>query len=190
MTHALQRSIRPAAISAAIVIATMLTGRSAGGQPPLNAAEAFTRLKGLVGSWDVTERDNPNTKEIATYRLTGDGSVLAEDLRAPGGVASVMGHMYTTYHMDNGRLVLTHFCGAGNQPRMRVTAISDGGRRIAFEMYDITNLATPEAFHSNAVEVIFRSEDRVDLVYRGTRGAAPGTKSEQVFQLRRRQSSF
>src|SRR5262245_22140131 len=82
--------------------------------------------------------------------------------------ASVMGHMLTAYHLDVRQLVLTHFCGAGNQHRMRVKAFDAGGRHIAFEMYDITNLANPEAYHSTRVEVIFLNDDRVDLVYHGT----------------------
>lgn len=32
--------------------------------------------------------------------------------------------MFTAYHLDVGKLVMTHFCEAGNQPRMRIT----GGR--------------------------------------------------------------
>lgn len=155
-----------------------------------SSAEAFAQLKTLVGTWDVTERDNPNTKEVATYAMTGGRAVLAEDLRAPEGRSAQMGHMYTTYHMDNGQLVLTHFCGAGNQPRMRMKSVEAGGKKIAFEMYDITNLATPDSFYSQAVEVIFLSADRVNLVYHGTRGPAPGTKSEQVFQLTRRKTSL
>jgi hypothetical protein len=34
----------------------------------------------------------------------------------------VLGGMSTAYHLDNGTLMLTHYCGAGNQPRMRVKA--------------------------------------------------------------------
>jgi len=37
--------------------------------------------------------------------------------------------------------MLAHYCGAGNQPRMRVNSIEDGGRHIRFDFYDITNLA-------------------------------------------------
>jgi hypothetical protein len=165
-----------------------LTAAPASPQDAIDSSAAFKRLTTLIGTWDVSERDNPNTKEIATYTFAGRG-VLAEDLRAPGDAkASVMGHMYTAYHLDKGTLVMTHFCGAGNQPRMRVTSVTDGGRKISFQMYDITNLATAESFRSDAVDVIFLAEDRVDLVYHGSRGPGGSIKSEQVFQLRRRPS--
>src|SRR5689334_8380722 len=80
---------------------------------------AFERLKGLAGTWETTEKGT-SRKSTAQYVLTGRGSVLME----------VMGGMSTAYHMDKGVLVLTHFCGAGNQPRMRVKSIENGGRHI------------------------------------------------------------
>jgi hypothetical protein len=144
------------------------------------ADHAFERLKRLAGTWDATEQGNPKFAETVTYTLTGRGSVIIEDMKVPD---NPMGHMLTAYHLDRGRLVLTHYCGAGNQPRMRFTSATDGGNHLVFEMYDITNLATPEAYHSQRVEVIFRNDDRVDLVYAGAAGAKQYT---QVFQLTRR----
>lgn len=147
-------------------------------EPGPDARQAFDRLKTLVGTWDATDRDNPAFKETVTYALTGRGTTLLERFEAsPAGV----GHMLTAYHMDVGRLVLTHFCGAGNQPRMRLRAASD--RQVAFEMYDITNLADPKAYHSTAVEVTFAGEDRVEVTYRGVQA---GREITQVFQLSRR----
>ena len=168
--------------------AVVLTRQSAARTPsPANSSDAYSRLKTLVGSWDVTERDNPNTRELATYSI-GSAGVISEDLRAPAGAAgSAMGHMFTTYHMDKGQLVMTHFCGAGNQPRMRLRSVEDRGRRLLFELYDITNLSDPRAYHSNAVEVVFLADDRVDLVYRGRAGDKTYT---QVFQLKRQRTSL
>ena len=164
-----------------LVIAVRLSPSVASAQPGVDSHEAFQRLKTLAGSWDATEKGNPKLAETVVYSLTGRGSVLVEDMRSPS-----MGHMLTTYHLDKGRLVLTHFCGAGNQPRMRVTGVADGGRRIAFEIYDITNLSAPDAYHSTRVDVVFVSDDRVDLEYRGAAGQRQTT---QVFQLTRRKSS-
>jgi hypothetical protein len=154
---------------------------TAAGQQDVDS-RAFERLKRLVGAWDATEKDNPALAETVTYTMSGRGSVLIEAFNAP---TNAMGHMLTAYHLDVGRLVLTHFCGAGNQPRMRVSAIEDGGKRIAFQIYDITNLGDPDAYYSTRVEVVFLSDTRVDLVYRGVRA---GKEMTQVFQLARRSS--
>ena len=145
----------------------------------VDSRAAFERLKSLVGTWDATEKGNPTFAEAVTYTMTGRGTVLVEQFQAP---TTVMGHMLTAYHMDVNQLVLTHFCGAGNQPRMRVKAFDEGGRHIAFEMYDITNLADPKAYHSTRVDVTFLADDRVDLVYHGVRA---GENTTQVFQLAR-----
>ncbi len=31
-------------------------------------------------------------------------------------------NMITMFHMDGDRLLMTHYCGAGNQPRMKLVA--------------------------------------------------------------------
>ena len=137
-------------------------------QERVDAREGFERLKRLVGTWTSTVDGRSST---ATYKLTGGGRVLVED----------MGGMMTTYHLDGDRLVLTHFCGAGNQPRMRARKADD--RQMSFEMFDITNLTSPKSYHSTHLDIVFVSEDRVDLAYRGS---TDGRVSTQVFQLTRR----
>ena len=140
---------------------------AAHGEPRVDAREGFERLKRLVGTWSVTVDGRTST---ATYKLTGGGRVLMED----------MGGMATAYYLDVDKLVLTHFCGAGNQPRMRMQKIDD--RQMSFQMFDITNLANPKAYHSTHVDIVFVSEDRVDLTYRGI---TDGRVSTQVFQMTR-----
>jgi hypothetical protein len=154
---------------AAVGALLALACQSSGAAQPIDSAAAFNRLKTLVGTWE----QNGDRGAPVTYTLTGRDSVLLE---AAGG-------MMTAYHLDNGTLVLTHFCGAGNQPRMRVKAITDGGKRIAFEMYDITNHATPDSYYSSALDIVFLSDDRVDLSYRGMQG---GNESTQTFHLTRK----
>lgn len=136
---------------------------------------AFERLKGLVGTWEATEKGT-SRKFTAEYTMTGGGNVLME----------VLGGMTTAYHLDKGTLVLTHFCGAGNQPRMRVKTIENGGRRVVFEMYDITNLKAPDAYRSTSLEVVFHDAGTIDLAYGGMSGSGSRT---QTFQLLRRTST-
>ena len=55
------------------------------------------------------------------------------------------------FHLDGpNRLMLTHYCGAGNQPRMTASASPDG-KTVAFDFLDATNLATPDAGHMQRV---------------------------------------
>ena len=136
---------------------------------------AFQRLKSLEGTWEVAEKGT-SRKFTATYTVTGGGSVVME----------VLGGMATAYHLDKGTLVLTHFCGAGNQPRMRVKTIENGGRRIVFEMYDITNLRSPDAYRSTSLEVKFQDAGITEVAYGGW---SAGRSSTQTFQLLRRTSA-
>ena len=57
--------------------------------------------------------------------------------------------MISMIHLDGpDRLLLTHYCGAGNQPRMEAS-FSPDGKVITFHYVDATNLATPDAAHMN-----------------------------------------
>ena len=159
-----------------VTVAVVFAHRSAlaGAQHPLvDSRAAMERLKTLVGKWESREAGR-SAGQPFTYTMTGRGSVLIED----------GGGMMTAYHLDGSQLVLTHFCGAGNQPRMRVKTAD--ANHIYFEMYDITNLANPQAYHSTTLDVVFVGNDRVDLVYGGT---TAGTTSAQTFHLTRKTTS-
>ena len=53
--------------------------------------------------------------------------------------------MVSMIHLDGpNKLLLTHYCSAGNQPRLQAT-VSPDGRTFTFDFLDATNLATPDA---------------------------------------------
>ncbi len=47
----------------------------------------------------------------------------------------------TAYHRDGDAVLLTHYCGQGNQPRLRLVATADDTAQ--FERFDVTN-ASPD----------------------------------------------
>jgi hypothetical protein len=99
------------------------------------AAEAgFARLVALQGEWvDTTGQLGPPDVVQVTYRVTGGGSAVVETL-FPGSPHE----MVTVYHRDGTDLVLTHYCAAGNQPRMRAKTFA--GDAFAFDFDGGTNL--------------------------------------------------
>ena len=49
----------------------------------------------------------------------------------------------TVFNLDGERLLLTHYCDAGNQPRM-VATISPDGKTIVFNFFEATNLLSSQ----------------------------------------------
>jgi hypothetical protein len=142
------------------------------GQQTVDARSAFERLKRLEGTWTSTETGRSGSGQVTTFKMAGGGRVLVQD---EGGTLS------NTFHLDVDKLMLTHYCGSGNQPRMRVKVADD--RHLSFEMFDITNLADPKGYHTTNLDVVFLSDDRIEWTYRGI---ADGRESKQVFQLARK----
>jgi hypothetical protein len=64
-------------------------------------------------------------------------------------MSEILGHedMISMFNLDGpNRLLLTHYCAVGNQPRMEAS-VSPDGKTITFNFVDATNLASPEAAH-------------------------------------------
>ena len=96
-------------------------------------AAAFARLKTLVGEW---EADTQMGKAHLSYEVIAGGTALVEKE-----TAEKMPAMLTVYHLDGERLLLTHYCMAGNQPRMQVRAFNPASGEVEFQFLDATNLA-------------------------------------------------
>ena len=112
--------------------------------------KSFDAMKSLVGNW---EGQNSMGGPIqVSYRVTSGGSALLSEIQM-----EMQGHsedMITMIHLDGDRLLLTHYCEAGNQPRMTANASPDG-KTITFDFLDATNLSSPEAGHMHRVVFTF-----------------------------------
>jgi hypothetical protein len=115
---------------------------------------AWEKLKTLAGEW---AGESPEGKVLISYRLVSSGKALMESIREPDG-----SDMITIYHPDGARLAMTHYCSVGNQPRMRAEGISEGGRRIAFDYVDASNLASPDDGHMVRLVVTFAGPDQLN----------------------------
>ena len=103
-----------------------------------DAQKSFEQLRGLSGSWEgKTSSGQPVEVD---YRSTSMGSALMSEIK------NVKEDMITMFNLDGNRLLLTHYCAAGNQPRMLATASADG-KTITFDFLDATNLSSPDAAH-------------------------------------------
>ena len=151
---------------------------------PVTAAAALGWIRDLAGDWQGTfEWTGGRTAKgtiDARYTLTGNGSAVVEDLLMDGKPT-----MTSVYHLDGDALRMTHYCGAGNQPRLKAASIDAAAKSIHFDLVDITNLKSPTAGHVVAVDL--KSIDAAHLVVRFTfRGSGPD--SLETIDLRRARS--
>ena len=116
-----------------------------------NAAAAFNRLKTLVGNWEATSQRG---KVTTSYELISNGTALAEHINVPG-----EGEMLTVYHLDGNRLVLTHYCTAGNQPRMQAEAYDPAGNQLAFNFTGGGSLSDTNVGHMHSAVLKFSGAD-------------------------------
>jgi len=117
-------------VSSLVSVMVILTASLAMAQN--NGRKSFDQLKGLEGMW---EGKNSQGQAISvSFRMTAGGSALMSEIHGHGPE-----NMVTMFHMDGDRLLMTHYCGAGNQPRMKV--LSSDAKSVTFEFTDGTNIA-------------------------------------------------
>lgn len=134
-----------------MLVVTLLAGIClfAADQPTatLDTAAAFARLKGLAGEWQA---DTPQGKGHLSYTVIAGGATVVERESAEN-----MPEMMTVYHLDGKRLMLTHYCAAGNQPRMQAESYDPASGELKFRFLDATNLANADAGHMRNVTLRF-----------------------------------
>jgi hypothetical protein len=116
------------------------------------AGTGFDRLKSLAGEWEGKTADGKAA--VLKSRLVSGGSALEETLEVTGEPS-----MVTVYHLDGGRLMVTHYCSSGNQPRMVTDNSGGDGKRLAFHYLDATNLTSADAGHMHKLVIGFQDAD-------------------------------
>jgi hypothetical protein len=112
------------------------------------AGAAFAHLKALAGRW--RGKSTKGWTESIELRLIAGDSVLLETSRFTDDPAG-KNAMATAIQMDGKALLLTHYCEAGNTPRLQATAFEDGGKTLTFTFHDGVNLASRDRGHMDKV---------------------------------------
>ena len=110
-----------------------------------DAQKSFTQLKNLAGTWKANitmvppmpEMKEPPVGEIS-IRVTSRGNALVHEMYQPGKAddPAHFDHPETMLYLDGDKLLLTHYCDAGNRPRM--SARSSDGKTVEFDFVDVT----------------------------------------------------
>jgi hypothetical protein len=115
-----------------------------------DAQKSFEQLKTLAGSWETSMDGKPLRVSL---RVTSMGNTLMHEMTGAGPEDPV-----TMFHLDGGRLMMTHYCDAGNQPRM-VGTVSPDGKTITFNFLEATNLLGSQEGHMQHVVFHFIDAD-------------------------------
>jgi hypothetical protein len=116
-----------------------------------DAQKSFDKLKALAGTWEGTV-DGQAVQ--VSLRVTSMGNALMHEMKVTGRPDDPI----TMFHLDGDRLVLTHYCDAGNQPHM-VATISPDGKTITFDFLQATNLLSSQMGHMQRAVFTFIDAD-------------------------------
>ena len=109
------------------------------------AQKSFTQLKTLAGTWRGPVTATPpqpdwGDKPVAvSLRVTSRGNALVHEMKEAGAAddPTRYDHPVTMLYLDSDRLLLTHYCDAGNRPRM-VARTSPDGKTVEFDFLDLS----------------------------------------------------
>jgi hypothetical protein len=110
------------------------------------ADKSFDVMKTLAGEWQGPVTVEPAQAEMTTdkpvhisFRVTSRGNALVHEMQEAGTSldATKYDHPVTMIYVDSDRLMLTHYCDAGNRPRM-TGKVSADGKKVEFEFLDLS----------------------------------------------------
>lgn len=131
-----------------------------------DASTGFASLKSLAGQWEA--KDEKGDPAITTWKPVSGGSAMMEEMPHDS--------MITMYHMDNDRLLMTHYCSAMNQPRMQAE-VSPDGKSIVFNFVDGTNIAKAGAGHMHKMTLTIQDKDHFSEQWVFSGGGKEQTKT-------------
>lgn len=117
---------------------------------------AFERIKGLAGTWS-TASGKPGGGAKVDFRVTAGGRAVIETQ-----YAGTDKEMVSVYHLDEDRLVLTHYCVTGNQPRLRLDTAASTADDYRFVFEGGTNLGSAYAPHLHQGAIRFQADGKLD----------------------------
>jgi hypothetical protein len=109
-----------------------------------DAQKSFDKLKTLAGSWQGPVTATPPQPDWGdkpvqvSLRVTSRGNALVHEMKEAGSPddPTKYDHPVTMFYVDGERLLLTHYCDAGNRPRM-AAKVSPDGKTVEFDFLDV-----------------------------------------------------
>ncbi len=178
-------------LSAVVLMAlsTVVFAQADAQKSPSDAQKAFDRLKTLAGSWEGKVTTLPPQSGMGdgallqvSMRVTSRGHALVHEMKEAGTPddPTRYDHPVTMFYLDSNRLLLTHYCDAGNRPRM-VARTSADGKTVEFDFIDVAGGTQFGHMHHAVFTLIDANHHTEDWTY-----MMPGDKPVQAhFDLTR-----
>ena len=154
-----------------ILIAVLTLATAAVAQT--DAQKGFAAIKTLPGTW---EGNTAMGQTQITFKLTAGGSAVMSE------ILNEKENMITMFNLDGARLVMTHYCAAGNEPRMQAS-ISPDGKIITFNFVDAMNLASPDTPHMQKLVLTLVDDNHHTEEWTFS---ANGKEHKEIFDLHRK----
>ncbi len=136
----------------------------------------FEKMKTLAGEWEAIEGDFASP--MITYEVSSGGHSIIERL-FPGEEYE----MVSMYHMQDGRLAMTHYCSMGNQPFL--IAEPSVNENIVFTFISLGNMKEIDELHINGLEMVFHNENEITAHWSNNAKDAPASEARASFHVRR-----
>jgi len=110
------------------------------------AQKSFDKMKTLAGVWEGPVTIDPPDPDMSTdkpmhvsIRVTSRGNAIVHEMQEAGTPEdpTKYDHPVTMFYADGDRVILTHYCDAGNRPRMSGKLLPDG-KKVEFEFLDLS----------------------------------------------------
>lgn len=127
-------------------LSSVVFGQTDAQKPASDSQKAFEKLKTLAGPWEgrvATTPSEPSMGDMSivdvSLRVTSRGNAMVHEMKAAGTAddPTRYDHPITMFYLDSDRLMLTHYCDAGNRPRM-VAKLSPDGKTVDFDFLDLS----------------------------------------------------
>ena len=158
-------------------LATVATAQTEANRPadkpvPTEAQKSFGLLKNLAGTWQASVTTDPplpnmgnGTSTQVTIRVTSSGNAIVHEIHQPDKPDDASNeHPLTMLYLDGDRLLLTHYCDAGNRPRMAARTSPDG-KTVEFDFLDLSGGTQFGHMHHATFTIIDANHHTEDWTY-------------------------
>jgi pyridoxal biosynthesis lyase PdxS len=165
------RSIRVMLSLVLLMLAVAVYAQTDAQKPQTDAQKSFEILKSLAGTWEGPvimdaqlhehAKGAPERVQVA-LRVTSRGNALVHEMGEMNRTddPTKYDHPVTMFYLQDGKLMLTHFCDAGNRPRM-TAKVAEDGKTIEFDFLDVSG-STQYGHMQHAVFTIIDANHHIE----------------------------